>query len=325
MDNDLTTTICFMAARAVHFGACLLILGVWTFDRIVIAAVIRKQSIVVVRFWERTARWLMWLALPAALISGIAWFAFVAINMSGLPPQEALRPPVLRLVWSQTEFGGVWRLRSAFWLASTLAATWIFFLPARGRLRSALIWLLTMIGALLLGSLAWSGHGQFGQPVRWHLLADSLHLVVAALWPTGLLPLTLLLLCLRKTPAPERSAALSLLVNRFSAMSLVSVGMLAATGIVNSCYMLQSVSDLIFSLYGRVLLLKIALFCLMIGIGAFNLLCLKPHISAGGDLGCEATRKHAARLQVTIGAELFLGMAVVLVVALLGLIMPPHM
>jgi putative copper resistance protein D len=289
----------------------------------VIGGIVRRQTAVVVRFWERISRWLVWLALPTALISGIAWFALVAISMSGLPASQALQLPTLQLVWSETEFGDVCKLRLVFWFASVLAAAWITWLPAGGRLRSAIIWLAILFGALLLGSLAWAGHGQVGEPARWHLLADAVHLVVAALSPTGLMPLTIFLLCLRRTSEPGKWAVMSLVVNRFSVMSLFSVSALAATGLINSCYMLQSISDFFISLYGRILLVKILLFCLMIGTGAFNLLRLKPRISAIDDGESATTRQYAARLQITIGIELLLGIAVVLAVALLGLIAPP--
>ena len=167
----------------------------------------------------------------------------------------------------------------------------------------------------MLGSLAWSGHGQDGNRPQWHLLADTSHLLVAAVWPTGLLPFGILLLFLRRTPADEGWPAASQITNRFSSISLASVAILAATGFVNSCYMLRSVSDLFSTTYGRVLLAKITFFLLAVCLGAVNLLLLKPRLA-------RRPAKIAGKLQITTTAEIVLATAVVVVVALLGTLPP---
>lgn len=313
MDNDLTT-IWLIAARAVHFGSCLLILGVCWFDRFAIPAQVRRESSLVVRFWANIAAGLILLALPMAAISGAAWFALVAMDMSDLPLNQALQTNVLRLVF-RTRFGQLWQWRLICWLATALAAGGICLSSAKPRLRSALIWLTLVFGVLLLGSLAWSGHGQDGRSPQWHLLADILHLIVAAVWPTGLLPFGVLLLCLRRTAADGQWSVLSKITNRFSATSLAAVALLAATGFVNSCYMLRTVSDLFLTTYGQVLLTKITLFLLAVALGAVNLIRLKPRLA-------DRPANIAAKLQITTAAELILGTAAVVVVALLGTLPP---
>ena len=60
-------------------------------------------------------------------------------------------------------------------------------------------------------------------------------LLFAAAWPTGLLPFGLLFFIF--VNRQMRRLILVKLTRRFSAMSLVSVAILAATGIVNSCYL----------------------------------------------------------------------------------------
>lgn len=304
-----------MAARAVHIGACLLILNICIFDRIIIGSSV-KRSRIVAGFWEKAARWMMLLSVVAAGISGVFWFAFVAISMSGLPPAEALHVPVVRLVLTKTQFGFLWQFRAGFWLALASVDTLALFLSVTHRFRTASVWLTGVLAALLLGSLAWSGHGNIGEPARWHFMADALHLLASAIWPTGLLPLMVLLVHLRATSS-EGHDALALIVSRFSAMSLWSVAVLGATGLVNSCYMLRSFSDLSATLYGRVLLLKIVLFCLMVGLGSYNLLHLKPKMIASGD------GESAACLRRSVTTELLMGIAVLVAVSLLGLISPP--
>jgi copper resistance protein D len=302
----------FAATRAIHFGACLILLAVWAFDRIVVVAPTGRAAIA--GTWDRIARWLVLPALALALISGVAWFAFVAMAMSGLPASQALQPRILRLVLFHTQFGGVWQWRSVFWIASALTAGWILRLRA-STLRSALTWLAILFGTMLLGSLAWAGHGRNGTPAWWHEAADVSHLVVSALWPGGLLPLVLVLLCCGGTA--DRLGALPDIVNRFSAVSFVCVAILASSGLVNSWYMLRRVSDLVESTYGRVLLFKIGLFCVMVALAAYNRFRLKPRLST------DARGKIAAQLRVTVAAEVIFGIIVVLVVGWLGMLPPP--
>ncbi len=92
MNHGLTTAVCLVAARAVHFAACMLLLAVCTFDRIIIPAEIRRQAAAVVALWKQIAAWLFLVALSLAGLSGAAWFALVAIEMSGLPPAQRSNP-----------------------------------------------------------------------------------------------------------------------------------------------------------------------------------------------------------------------------------------
>jgi putative copper resistance protein D len=227
---------------------------------------------------------------------------------------QAIKPATLRLVLTHTRFGGLWQLRAGIWLATLLAI--IGAAATKRRARETLIWSATCLAAALAGSLAWSGHGQNGQPVQWHLLADVVHLLVCGLWPIGLLPMSLLLLGLRRSDLPNRWAIASRIVNRFSTISLCAVVLLAASGLVNSCYLLDSVWDLVRSVYGRVLLAKILLFLLLVGIGAWNLFRIKPRLAS--------SPRGAGQLQWAMGAELALATAVIVVVAVLGTLPLPQ-
>ncbi len=69
------------------------------------------------------------------------------------------------------------------------------------------------------------------------------------------------------------------------------------------------------------LLLKIILFGVAVGIGAMNLLRLKPRLVADTSQGRRA-ELICAQLQLNVQLEFFLGMVIVVIVAALG-IMPP--
>ena len=275
MDNDTATSAWFVATRAVHFVSCLLALGVFAFDRFVVT---RTGGAGLRRWWEPLARRLVLLALPAAAVSGAAWFALAALDMSGLPAREAVREGVFNLVWRKTQFGVVWQWRSLFWVG---AAAGVPFASARlpRLLADASAWVGFTSAALLTATLAWTGHGRTGPSARLHLFADVAHLLACGFWPAGLLPLALVLFRLKGVESAERRRLTSAVVRRFSAASLASVALLAGTGVVNSRALVGTWANLFHTPYGRLLAVKVAVFLAMVGIGAVNLLWLKPGLS----------------------------------------------
>jgi copper resistance protein D len=311
------TTTWLISARAVHLGACLLLFGVFAFDRFVTTAIFAHDKKEIGSYWQTQIRFFNLILLPTILLSGIAWFALVAMTMSG----QSLQAGILKTVWMQTQFGTVWKVRLIFWLAAAIIAMFVYFLKTDSSLQKYLVWLQFCFSGILLGSLAWAGHGQ--ETSIWHLLADVLHLLVAGFWPTGLLPFFLLLKKLRQTTELPRWNLIAALVHRFSALSLGNVAVLAATGFINSCFLAGSFSNLLEQIYGRWLLVKIILFCFAVAIGAVNLLRLKPRLTPG-KFPVENSETTAAQLQFNIRVELFLGIAVIIVVAVLGVLPPAN-
>ncbi|HSZ58732.1 MAG TPA: CopD family protein [Tepidisphaeraceae bacterium] len=343
MHDHSAVNFWFVLVRAVHFGACLLLLGTFCFDRFIASAAPMAE-----RQWKAIARRLLLIGLALSLLTGAGWFGFVAMAMSGLPAGQAFEPQVLSTVWNQTRFGQVFQDRLICWLLSGIIA--IPFVCGRGpRTRAVWAWPGLAASGLLVAGLAWAGHGQNGTA---HLIADILHLLVSAVWPVGLLPLGMLLMRLvqaenvaqppsavfdrRSKPfsayggTQPRAAdfdqlsrvvlqnpPISQLVRRFSLVSILAVLLLTASGLVNTWVLVGSVSNLLTTAYGRVLLLKIGLFAVMLAIGAINLLYLKPRIDSRADpLG------FVRRVQFNVSLEILLAAAVLGVVGLLGLLEP---
>ncbi len=324
----------FALARAVHFGACLLLLGLPLFDRLIIAPLDPSLRDTADRNWKPIAMTLLLLAAIGALISGVAWLGFIAIEMSGLPLRQALSRETLGLVWSQTHFGRLWQLRAFFWLvASTLTIPPAIAQFSRGRLavsgrpdqtiaRATLTAIGTVAGIGLIGSLAWAGHGQTGPRVALHLPADVVHLLVCAAWPVGLLPFSLVLLRLRRSPAPVAGESIVAMTRRFSAVSLISFTLLGGSGLINTWSLVGPIGNLWRSDYGRLLSFKIVLFILMFMIGSRNLLHLKPRLATDRAAGRKGTA--ARKLQRNVLMELLLAFIILLVVGYLGLMMPTY-
>ena len=307
-------TTWLVITRAVHFGACLFLFGLHAFECFVASSLVRRESAIGAYWKTRPGRFNLVL-LPVVFVSGTAWFVLVAMTMSG----QQFQMDILKIVWTQTEFGTVWKIRLLLFLMATIAAGVFCFLKSYTTLRSLLLWFQLVVNGCLLGSLAWAGHGQ--ESSHWHLFADVLHLLGAGVWPAGLLPMFLLLRKSRRLAVASDWLFMAALVSRFSAISLAAVSLLTATGLVNSWFLVGSVADLFSQPYGRWLLAKIIFFGAAVAIASVNLSRLKPrmHVESSQPERAGAT---VAQLQTNVQSELFLGLAIVIIVAILG-ILPP--
>jgi copper resistance protein D len=227
-----------------------------------------------------------------------------------------LQMDILKIVWTQTQFGNVWKIRLVFLLAAVMLS---FLLKPQAPFRPFAVWAQVFTSGCLLGSLAWAGHGQESSP--WHLLADVAHLLAAGVWPAGLLPLLLLLKQSGRIVTPVDWLSMAKLVRRFSASSLIAVSLLAITGYINSWFLVGSVSNLFSEPYGRWLLAKIIFFGIALAIASVNLLRLKPRLSVESAQP-ELAAATVAHLRRNVQLELLLGSAIIIIVAVLG-ILPP--
>jgi copper resistance protein D len=248
-----------------------------------------------------------------------------AIEMSGLPASELLQTHVLRIVLLQTHFGRLWLWRLVCGLAAVVTSLVVLSRPI-GRSASVLLnWLALLASALLAGSLGWAGHGLSGGAFAWHLPADVLHLIIAGVWPMGLIPFLCILLAMRSLASHQLLPREMIfeLAGRFSLTSVTSVVLLTASGLINSWALVGSFQALAVSAYGRVLLLKVIAFLVMAALGAVNLLYLRPRLRTGGGLDEAAAQQCAARwLQWTVIFEIALAVIVLLATAILGLLAP---
>ncbi len=302
-------TTWLILSRAIHIGACLLLFGIFAFDRFV-ASPLTQRPREIADYWQARLISIEFIILPLILVSGAAWLALAAMTMSG----QSLQMDILKTVWNQTQFGAVWKIRLLFLFIATVAAILSSLMKSPDLLKNSLTWFQLTINGCLLGSLAWAGHGQESSP--WHLFADVLHLLGAGFWPAGLLPLFLLLRKSRQLVNQIDWLSITALVNRFSTISLAAVSLLVVTGFINSWFLVGSFSNLFSQPYGHWLLAKIIFFCVALAIAAVNLLRLKPRLLAEGP---PAT---VAQLQMNVRVELFLGLVIVIIVAILG-ILPP--
>jgi len=279
--------------RFLHFASAMLLLALAAAPWLV-AVPARDRGRTVFRRLAGPMGW----ALAVHLASGAAWGWLVFSEMGGASPWS---PDWQRFAmgWTGTSFG-----RLSLWRAG-IAAGFALVLLLEKRAAFSSPWRTAPLAAALLASLAGAGHAASGGGC-FFLLVDGCHLLAAGIWPGGLLPLALFL---ASGTAEESRRA----VRRFSAVSLVTVALLALSGSINSWHLLGSWQALGTTVYGRLLLIKVTLFIVMIAIGAWNLLILKPRLPDAAA---------STSLRRNVKAELVLGMAVVIVVAILGMTPP---
>jgi putative copper resistance protein D len=127
----------------------------------------------------------------------------------------------------------------------------------------------------------------------------------------------------RRAGDPGWAAAARLATLRFSTVGIASVGALLLTGIANTWFLAGTVPALVGTGYGRLLLLKIALFLAMVSIAAVNRLRLTPRLAPvlfGRKR--ETTWAAAGQLQRNALVEAALGLGVVAIVGALGALPP---
>ena len=106
------------AARGVHLAACMLLLGGWIFNRWIVTDADPTIAQPEHRGESADGSWRS--PCRRRLLSGIAWFYFVADGIRD--PDGPMRLSLLRLVWSRTQFGRVWQIRTILWIAAVFLA-----------------------------------------------------------------------------------------------------------------------------------------------------------------------------------------------------------
>jgi putative copper resistance protein D len=225
--------------------------------------------------------------------------------------EASFSPADLWLVTTETAFGRGVAVRLV--LASALIAAAVFDAPQR---------LLLTLGAAVAASLALTGHAAAGEGAGGlaHQAADALHALAAAAW------IGALLVFLREATTArgaDRLESLWRALARFSGAGSVIVATLLATGLVNSWFLVgpEGASTLTADPYGRLLLLKLALFVLMILLAAANRFLWTPRL--GASLRRPAAGTTPGWLRFTLCAETVAGLCVLAAVAAMGLLPPP--
>ena len=256
-------------------------------------------------------RLLATLAATGLLVSVLALLSLTA-SMAGIG-LLAIDGATLRMVALQTPPGLAFLVRFGA-LAAALPAA---FAPGRRPLIAV-----AAAAGIALATIAWTGHGAMDDGARgWlHLGADIAHLLAAGCWVGAIVTLLGLIVAARSDPRRLRRARAALA--GFSRAGSALVGILIVTGTANAALLLGpgGIGTLPFTLYGRLLLLKLFLFAGMLGLAAANRWQLTPRLDTALQRGIH--RSAARALRLSLACEVALATVLLLLVGWLGTLSP---
>ena len=302
-----------VVVRGVHFAATAVMTGTLIFREVVAeaASCSARPAALIVR--TQTLR-VAWIFLAVAAASGMIWLLLAAASMSGLSFGESMTSDVLSTVVNETQFGRVSEIRLVLAVIIAGGLAYDRFPLARG--------LALAMSLGLTAALAWTGHAgsTAGALGILHLTADTLHLLAAAIWIGGLVSLVLLLSVSRNDQTDAGVSFARDATQRFSTMGVAIVVVVLATGIINAWILVGSLQALIVTDYGRLLMLKVALFGVMLLIAAVNRFWLTPRLALPS--GSEPQFKVLRRLARNSMIEIVLASMIFAIVGMLGTLHP---
>ena len=295
-------------ARLLHYAAVTSLAGVLFFPLYAYTATEPKEL-----FCRRQAVFLS--AAVGALFSGLLWFLCSVANMSGSWAGVADHE-VLWTVLNETTFGSVWMARMLLTVIILGVTAVRPAIVGRDLVTACLV-------AVLLASLAGTGHAQIeeGWMSLVHVGSDAAHLLAAGAWLGGLVPLGFILLDYSRGQG-EPIDNVDRILLRFSSMGYAAVATLVASGLINSWFLVGSVSSLLTTLYGQILLAKLGLFGAMLALAAANRFWLVPRMIETRAGASRDPSVWLGRLRYHVLGEQFLGLLVLLAVSVLGTMRP---
>ncbi|MDI1365062.1 MAG: copper homeostasis membrane protein CopD [bacterium] len=180
------------------------------------------------------------------------------------------------------------------------------------------------LGAMALGSFAWSGHGADGAGLSgaFKLIVDIVHLLAAGVWLGALAALAALILG-SKTTSDTSLRELHKVLEGFSGVGSLVVAALVLTGLVHVWFLVgpSRIVLAVSTAWGVALLAKLVVFGVMLSLAARNRFVLTPRLKRA--LGGDSAPSALAALKRSVALESAAGLAVLVLVGWLGTLAPP--
>ncbi|PZQ43993.1 MAG: copper resistance protein CopD [Phenylobacterium zucineum] len=196
----------------------------------------------------------------------------------------------------------------------------VLLLAGRGQRMMTVMVVVAFAGAT--ASFAWSGHGASSEGAAGlvHLVADIIHALAAAVWLGALVGFCIVLA--RRDSRDVETSARSLA--GFGTVGTVAVLALTLSGLVNAAFLVgvEGSDRLASSTWGLLLFAKLFLFTVMVWLASHNRYTLTPALEKAIKAGVE-TGEAVRSLRVSVGVELAAGIALLGLVAAMGVQMPP--
>ncbi len=260
----------------------------------------------------------IWLSATGIALSVLSIFAMTA-SMAGVTLLEVDRASVSMMIL-ETPMGKAWAVRMAALFVSLIIAI------VMGRPKTPTWLMLVSLGsATALASLAWTGHGAASEGAAGtrHLVADIVHLLAAGAWIGALAALSALLFRPAHSMSQDHFRLTHRALEGFSLIGTAIVALIVVSGLWNSWILVgpEHLLSMRSTLYGQLLIAKLALFGVMLVLAAANRFRLTPAfnqaIKDGGTLAAITRLRRSLIFEVS-AALLILGL-----VAWLGTLEPP--
>ncbi len=217
------------------------------------------------RAFAQRMRRLLAVAVVLGVTVSVLGVLLQGASAAGVSLWSSLQSTILRDT-IESRFGEVWGLRAIDWLLLggllLITGRW----PAR--------WLLVLVGlgaAYLAATPALAGHASIQGPTAVFFPSDVLHVLAASVWVGGIACLLYALPgATGRLEGPERSRLLLATLARFSPLALGAVVVIAATGVIQAYIDVRTVSGLLHTTYGQLIVVKVVLLASLIALGWVN-------------------------------------------------------
>lgn len=224
----------------------------------------------------------------AALLAASAAAFGAAVTGANIVHHLSLTGASATTLLADIHSGRMLAARLAFFLATALLAT-------RAVRRPLVVIPATLAATLIALTFSFASHA-YATGNGLLVAADLVHVLAASLWAGGVVTLALVLPHL---PADGRAAL------RFSGLALASVAVVVLSGTLAGWVHVQTLERLLGTLYGRILMIKVALVGGMVALGGLNRLLFVPR---AGDLAIRPRFRRVLAVEVAAGL-LVLGVA----------------
>ncbi|HEY4036626.1 MAG TPA: copper resistance protein CopC [Ktedonobacteraceae bacterium] len=190
--------------------------------------------------------------------------------------------PLFGAMMSDGRFGIFWTMREIILLLAIALA--IYTLQSRKRspvIDETISWANLVLGLVLLTAETFSGHAVATSDtiLTYSVLANWLHLLAASLWVGGMFYLSVVYLPVLKGKSLTQSTqALLTTLSSFSPLAITGVILMSITGPFIATVHLTSLNQLITTLYGRTLLIKVGCVGALLVTSAIHVRFLRPHL-----------------------------------------------
>jgi copper transport protein len=303
--SSTTVGALFAAARTAVFVGLALLIGGGVF----LVLIARGTS---AARWTRRMMWLGWIVLT---VSSVGALMLQGPYAAGAGIGDAVRWRVVQDVL-KTHYGHVTQVRLLL-----LAVAFVLLLSV-GRVdrarRAPVAWTVpaALVAIALAGTPGFAGHAGTGDWTFFAVVFDTIHVLAMSVWLGGLVVLLLAAL------GGGFSGGLRHALITFSRLAFTCVIVLIATGLFASWRQVGfRISGYTSTSYGRILLVKLGLVALLVGLAAISRSIVRKRRAASIDAPDSAIaaidHRTVAGLRRSVGGEVALGLAVLIVTALL--------